>query len=359
MSKTLDILAIQDKESVKNTYYRAPRNSPHIQRISDSIIEVKTIDESAQIGKLEETILYIIASFKYSPFWLIQQWFTQFTNTNGFEEVSKWINIGLVWAETSSMGVFIRPTRFLLDMFKVEDTKFIEIPFGLLNHTCAEQQIVFDINMGNPQSELWLIIKDEETLPVYHPLGLKIENDRGTIAIREADFRIGFKRYKAEEVLKREEEIQYEINAGMKYTKEFSDFSRFPIVRIKPDTGELVTQTPDIIIPIPREKGKARSYAIEIELTPKSADKYIGILENYKDNIKFGKLFYLCGSLRIARYVKEAYKSIKGLGDCDLYLLPFIAPAQNLTNFSFEDETAQKELLKETARSTTNGKNTK
>ena len=98
---------------------------------------------------------------------------------------------------------------------------------------------------------------------------------------------------------------------------------------------------------------------LEIELTPKAADKYIGILENYKDNIKFGKLFYLCGSLRIARYVKEAYKTIKGLGDCDLYLLPFTAPAQRLSNFSYEDEKSQELLLKETARSTTNGKDTK
>lgn len=350
-NKTLDILAIQDKESTKNTYYRAPKNSPHIKKIDDFSIEVKTIDETVIIKKLEEVILYIISSFKFVPFWLIQQWFFTFTRTTGFKDVSKWIRVGLVWAETSSMGVFIRPTKFLLDMYKVEDTKFIEIPFGLLNHNCAEQQLVFDLMMGNNKSEMWLVIQDEETLPVYHPLGIKSENDTGTVAIRESDFRIGYKRYDTSEVLEKEEELVRQIKSGKKYTEEFTDFSRFPIVKVNED-GEVVTQTPDIVVPIPRKEGKAESYALELELTPKAAKRYLNIMKNYKDNIKFGKLFYLCGSLRIARLVKDAYKAVGGLGDCDLFLLPFKAPAQRLETFSYENEVEQENLLKETAKNT-------
>ena len=349
MNKTLDILAIQDEEVAKNTFYRAPKSSPHIEKISDYCINIKTIENIVSITKLEEIILYIISSFKFSPFWLLQQWFDIY-HKNGFEVISQWINVGLVWAETSSMGVFIRPTRFLLDMYKVEDTKFIEIPFGLLNHTCAEEQLVFDLNMGNNKSEMWLVIQQEETLPVYHPLGLKAENDTGTIAIREADFKLGYKRSEIKNILEKEDEIKRQIKSGMKYTEEFNDFSNFPIILIEHKTGELLTQTPDIIVPIPRKEGKAESYALELELTPKTPKRYIDILKNYKNNIKFGKLFYLCGSQRIAKLVKDAYKNIGGLGDCDLYLLPFTPPAQRLSNYSYEDEAKQEQLIKDTER---------
>ena len=353
MKKTIDILAIQDKESVSNSYYRAPKQTPHIKKVSPDILEVRTVESVCIIGKLEETILYIIASFKYSPFWLVQQWFLPFTGTNGFETVSDWINTGLVWAETTTMGIFIRPTRFLFDMFKLDSERFLEIPFGMLNHTCSEQQIIFDISMANPQSELWYVIKDEETLPPYHPLGLEIDNDSGTIVIRESDFRIGFKRYNSQELLQRELELKNSIKSGQKYTEEFSDFSMFPIINLNKETGELVTQTPDIIIPIPRDKGKPKSYAIEIELTPKHSEKYNVILENYKNNIKFGKLFYLCGSQKIAGLIKNAFKAIGGLGSCELFLLPFMPPSQRLQNYSSQDEIEQEKLLKETERSTT------
>lgn len=345
--EALNILSIQDKESVKNSYYRAPKKVPSIQKISDKIIEVRTADSSCQISKLEETILHIIAQFKYSPFWLMQQWFYLYTKTNGYNIVLSWIEVGLVWAETTSMGIFIRPTKFLFDMFKIEDEKYLEIPFGMLNHTCAEQQITFDINMGNPTSELWHVIKNEETLPVYHPLSLKFEKEDGTICIREADFRIGFKRYNSETLLQMENEIREQIKLAVKYTEEFNDFSRFPIININ-ENGELVTQTPDIIVPIPRDNGMPKSFAIEIELSPKGADKYIAIMQNYKNNVKFGKLFYLCGSQRIAKLVKDAFKAVKGLGTCELYLLPFTAPQQQLENYSLEENTESVSLLKKT-----------
>ena len=346
--KTLNILSIQDKESVKNSDYRAPKRSPGIKKLSDTEIEVRTVDDGCIISKLEEAILYIIATFKFCPFWLIQQWFYSIEKNDGFEKVSSWVQVGLVWAETTSMGIFLRPTKFLFDMFKVEDEKFLEIPFGMLNHTCAEQQIVFDIQMANPESELWMIIKDEETLPVYHPLDLKFENESGTICIREGDFRLGFKRHSTEELLQREQEIRKQIKSEMKYTEEFNDFSRFPIVNFNNETQELITQTPDIIVPIPRDKGKAKSYAIEIELTPKTIEKYNNIMLNYKDNIKFGKLFYLCGSQRIAKLVKDAFKNVQGLGSCEMYLLPFTAPQQRLQDYTLKENQESNKLIQQT-----------
>ena len=341
---TFDILALQDQESVRNSYYRSPRVAPHIQKLSNTEIEVKTVEKSVILSKTEEVILYILSSFKFIPVWLLQQWIP-----NSFNIMVAWIEIGLVWAETTSMGVFLRPTRFLLDMFKNDDSKYIEIPFGMLNHTCSEEQIMFDIMLGHPKSELWQIIKTEETLPCYHPLGLSFEKESGTIAIRESDFRLGFKRGNVDELIRSEEEIERQIKAGMKYTAEFSDFNKFPIISFN-ENGELVTQTPDVIIPLPRDNGKAKSFAIEIELSAKTGDKYINIMKNYKDNIKFGKLFYLIGSKRIAKLVKDAYKSVGGLGQCELFLVPFIAPQQKLSNYTYENEQQQKQLIQETAR---------
>ena len=64
------------------------------------------------------------------------------------------------------MGVFIRPTKFLFDLMEIDDTNYRDIPFGLLNHTCAEEQIVFDLSMGNDKSELWNLLKTEKLLPL-------------------------------------------------------------------------------------------------------------------------------------------------------------------------------------------------
>lgn len=352
MSKVLKLLAIQDKESVKNAYYRAPKKSPHITKIAKDKIEVKTIDDSTIISKLEETILYILISFKYIPFWLIQQWYDDMNDNNCFDTISAWIRVGLVWAQETSMGVFIRPTAFLFNMFKIDDPgQFEDIPFGQLNHSCAEQQIIFDIHMGNKKSELWRLISTEDLIPVMHPLDLEFDIEEGTTTIREAEFRIGYRRFNSSEILRREQEVAQQVKMGVKYTKEFEDFSRFPIITIDQKTGELVTQTPDIIIPIPRDNGKPKSFAIEIELTPKVSTKYITIMNNYKNNIKFGKVFYLCGSLKVAKLVKDAFKNVKGLGSCELYLMPFTAPAQRLKDYSIENDKKQSKLLIQTERS--------
>ena len=343
MSKATDLIKLQDSEAVKNSFYRAPKISPTIVA-HQNYIEVKTVDTSCKIQKIEETVLGIIADFKFAPYWLIQQWFEDFGFTNSFYIVSDWISVGLVWVETSSMGVFIRPTKFLLDMFQIEKQFYEAIPFGLLNHTCSEEQIVFDMQMGNEHSELWQVIKNEDLLPCYHPLNFEPQKENGTIVIREGNFKAN--RFKPQELIQKDEDLKREIKSGQRYTSEFSDFSLFPIVYVEQDTGEVITQTPDVLVPVPRKNGLAQSYAIELELSAKTQDKYVKIMQHYKDNIKFGKLMYLCGTKRIANMVKTAFQTVKGLGTCELYLMPFTPPALRLENFSMADETDQANMIK-------------
>ena len=314
-------LEIQDQENVKNTYYRAPKVIPNIKKESDEYITIYNEEESVDLTNLEEAIFYILVLFKFIPLWLLEQWAEL-----SLETLLKYRDLGLVWFEETSMGVFLRPTRWLLDLYEVEDTRYIDIPFGLLNHTCAEEQLMFDITTGNPNSELWELIKGEKLLPRYHPLGIQPKNESGSIIIREQDFRIGFRRYQERELLEREEKIINQIKAGIEVTDEFSNFSMFPIISSR--DNKIVTQTPDLLIPIFRDKGKAKSYAIEIELSIKQS--YEHILENYKDNNKFGSLFYLVGNHQIANKIKKAYTKLGGLGSCELFLLPYQAPAQKL-----------------------------
>lgn len=337
----LDLLEIQDKEAVKNTYYRSPKVTPHITKFEDHY-EIKTIDNSTNIYKIDEVVLYIIADFKFAPIWLIKQWYEDY-NLDGYNAVVSWISVGIVWAETSPLGVFIRPTRLLFDIMDIKNVNYIGIPFGLLNHTCAEEQLVFDITMGNNKSELWQLIKKEETLPCYHPLKLKTVNDTGTIIIREDQFNVNH--YKPNQILEKQDDLIRDIETNKKYTLEFNDFSYFVLTNYTEDNN-LITQKPDLAIPIPRKEGKPQSYSIELELSSKSPDKYIQIMKNYQNNLIYGKLFYLCGNTRIAKLVTDAYKTVGGLGTCRLFIVPFVPPAQKLSTYKLEDETIQKTMLK-------------
>lgn len=335
-----DILKLQDSESVKNTFYRAPKVTPTIEH-KTTHLEVRTIDDSATIDKLAEVILYNIAEFKFAPYWQVQQWFEAF-NEDYFKRISDWISVGLVWAETTTMGVFLRPTKLLLNMFKTEDQVYRQIPFGLLNHTCCEEQLMFDIMTGNSQSEMWQILHSDNVLPCYHPLNIQPENDSGTIAIREFNFKAN--RYNTAKLKEKEAELELDIKTGNAFTKEFEDFSLFPIVNYT-DDGQLITQTPDILVPIPRQNKLPMSYAIELELSSKTSAKYLQIMKNYKNNIKFGKLYYLCGNNRIMKMVKDAYDAVGGLGTCQLYIVPFVPPANRLSNYTSKDEHRQRIML--------------
>ncbi len=341
-SSSLDILALQDQEVVKNTFYRYPKVTPHINKKEDHL-EIKTIDDSADIYKLDEVVLYIISIFKWSPLWLIQQWFDDY-NLNGFEYVSKWIKVGIVWAETTALGVFIRPTKILLDLMSDDKQKWEDINFNLLNHTCAEEQIMFDILMGNQKSELWLSIQMTKTIlfPCYHPLNIKVANEQGTIIMPEKEFSINL--FKPEELEEKQKILRQSIATKANITAEFTDPTLFPIVNYD-SNNNMVTQKPDLIIPVPRNQGMPQSCAIELELTAKTKEKYDNIMLNYKNNLTFGKLFYLCATRGIANLVTNAYRNVGGLGSCRLFIVPYVAPAQKLYDVR-QDEVATKNIIK-------------
>lgn len=343
----LKLLELQDQEAVKNSFYRYPRVSPHITQYKDHV-EVKTIDKVANLYKIDEIVLYIIADFKWAPLWLIQQWYEDF-NLDGYKAVENWINVGITWAETSTNGVFIRPTKFLLDMMDINDQRYAEIPFNLLNHTCAEEQIIFDISTGNPHSELWSVIKSDKKLPCYHPLKIKCTNDTGAMVIREEHFKLN--RFDPKQLEDLQDKLKQSIMTKNPFTLEFNDFSLFPLVCYD-DKNNIVTQKPDVVIPIPRIDGVPQSYSIELELTAKTQERYDKIMQNYKNNLIYGKLFYLCGNARIAKLVKTAYQNVGGLGTCRLFIIPFIAPAQRISNFNAIEEEAQKTMLKLTLKTT-------
>lgn len=349
MKSQLDLLEIQDQEAVKNTYYRYPRVTPHINMYTDHV-EIKTIDDVAQIHKIDEVVLYIIARYRWVPAWLAQQWFEVY-DINGYDRIEKWIKVGLVWAQTGSTGVFIRPTYFLFSLMEVKETNYTDVPFNLLNHTCAEMQIMFDVMIGNPKSEIWHFIQNSPCLPTYHPLKIKPIEDGGVPILTEDEYRGSIDGAK---VIEGQDKLIRSIREGSRFTAEFQDYSLFTLAKEDNSNNKygIYTQRPDLVIPAFRINGKPQSWAIEMELSAKSGQRYDKIMQSYEDNLIYGYVLYLCGNNSIVEKVKTAYKDIGGLGTCRLFIAPWTAPAQRITNYSAKEETAYRMLLDSTHKST-------
>jgi len=358
----LDELTLQNKEAAKNTFYRYPRVEPDIIKANPASgimhPEVRTIEGKIILDKLDEITLYILCEFKFIPIWLIQQWYAIY-NKNGYDTVLAWIQFGLAWCEPTSLGVYIRPTMFLLNVIYDQDEgskKYIGLPFNLMNHTCAEEQMMFDVMMGNPESEFWLSFKHDHNtvkLPCYHPLfigGGDPTDTEGTIILSESLFRAN--RFDPKELVAGHDQVAKEMKQGLAITKEFSDWSLFTLECGYGTKGDLETQRPDLAIPIPRDMGKPRSYAIEMELTAKTIGRYEKIMQHYKNNNIYGGVVYLCGNNYISEQVKKAFYNVQGLGNCRLIIIPYAPPAQMLSNFSLDDLTAQYGLLKSTVMKT-------
>ena len=366
MNSQLELLEIQDQEAVKNTYYRYPKVTPHINMYADHV-EVKTIDDSALIYTIDEVVLYIIARFRWAPAWLIQQWY-EIYGQNGYNQIERFIRVGLIWAQTGSTGVFIRPTYFLFDLMDVYDSTWIDkngveqknrpsytdIPFNLLNHTCAEMQIVFDVMMGNPQSEIWYFIKQSNALclPTFHPLKITSQQQYGVPILIEDEYK---GKLDPDSLRDGQDKLIQSIRNGSKFTAEFQDYSLFTLATedIEKNKSGIYTQRPDLVIPAFRlPNGQAQSWAVEMELSAKTGNRYDKIMQSYKNNMVYGYLLYLCGNNYIVEQVKNAYKAAGGLGSCRLFVAPWTAPAQRITNYSAKEETAYKMLLDTTIKST-------
>lgn len=342
----IELLKIQNNESAMNSFYRYRKGKPtYIQQ--ENYLLVRNDKHFCKIYRIDEIVLYLIQDFRFLPIWLIQQWYQDFNIHSIFNLLEDWVNCGLVWIQPDSSSIFVRPTRNLLELFNATKLNYEGIPKMFLNHKFSEAQIVFDVLIGNEKSEIWKLIKQNELLPPFQPLNINyIDKPNGSLLIRENWYRTVYQ--DKVELQEKDLELKKEIISGKKFTKEFSDFRLFQIITdYQTRHGNLSLQIPDIVVPIPRENGEARSIAIEIELTSKGVEKYIKILQNYTDNQKFGKLFYLVGDTRVANVITQAYEKVgKSLGSCELYIIPFTTPAMKLSNYSFEEDEKQKRILR-------------
>ena len=341
--------------------------------------EVRTIEGRIILNKIDEVTLYILCEFKFIPIWLIKQWY-QIYNLDGYESVQTWIQFGLAWCEPTSLGVYIRPTMFLLNVIYDDndgDKSFIGLPFNLMNHTCAEEQLMFDVMMGNPESEFWLSFKKAhiaDKLPCYHPMYVNDydpNDNEGALIIGESRFRADT--FDSRALTDGHEKVRREMKEKASgFTSEFTTTSEnspnnWPLFTLecggmldrkgnaiidKNGNLKIETQRPDLAIPMPRKDGKPQSYAIEMELTAKNMARYEKIMSHYQNNDIYGALVYLCGNEYIAKLVRQAFNNVNGLGHCQLFIIPYAPPAQMLADFSLDDLNSQYGLLKTTASKT-------
>ena len=360
----LEELSLQNKEAAKNTFYRYPKVEPDIIKANPAkgIMqpEVRTINGKILLDKIDEVTLYILCEFKFIPIWLIQEWYQIYYpgTMEGYNRVMRWIDFGLAWCEPTSLGVYIRPTMFLLNVIYDKDEgskQYIGLPFNLMNHTCSEEQLLFDVMMGNPVPYFWMSFKNDvpTRFPCYHPLhvsGGDPSDKNGTIILSETLFRSN--RWKPEELVEGHEQLAREVQLKKPITSEFSDWKLFTLECGYNNKGDLETQRPDLAIPVPRIDGKAQSWALEMELTAKTVKRYEKILDHYKNNNVYGFVVYLCGTNYIMELVRKAFANIGGLGTCRLVTIPYTPPAQMLSSFDKQNLEAQYGLLKATTAKT-------
>lgn len=304
-------IAMQDKVAERSTFDRVTSLTPLYKKINDNQISFSIGDKEAIIGELEEAILYIIAVFRFSPIWLVKKWLEENYPVKGESNkiIENWLDVGLIFPEGSAICVYLRPTKFLLDIIGDIPKEYTEISEPLMKHYVTKQQVMFDIITGNENSQIYYALRKEENLlKGYHPMGIE-GNDKGTITIVENSIKAPIIKPSDQDLIDQENQIINEIRNGEEFTDEFSDFSKFIIVYN--NNGKLGTQLPDLIVPIKRDHGRPMSWAIEVEISPKPIEKYKNIFMSYANNIKYGTLVYIMGPGRVRDRISRAYKEVK------------------------------------------------
>lgn len=306
---------------------RYNKTVPSITR-NGSVITYSTSLVSVDISAFDEIVLTIIMKFLFVPVWLVKQFYQSEIKMVGNEDyvdemVHKWIKLGIVWKESEVTGQYLRPTYALFQMFQQPPYRYCNIPFNTLRHTICEEKVMFDVMSGASE-----IIEKEKVMPRVSELGFEGKLS-GTNVIAEEDFRNPSLFGEYRKIM----DVEYGVNEGMKrgskVTPELQDFRYFNIVKKVDNTGNVKSDfkfhVPDLIIPVIRDKGKPMSIAIEIELSNKRVN-YVESMERYKDNNKFGVVYWLCATPQIATYLREAYEQVGGTGSCRTELLEFIIP---------------------------------
>lgn len=325
------------KTAQNNTWGNKYRNIiPNIQK-EGAVIKLSYGNILVEINSFDEIILTIIMKFLFMPIWLIKQCYNGFNiiqDDSIDNKINSWIDIGLVWKESAVTGNYIRPTYSLFTLFGESPYTYTNIPFNTLTHTICEEKVMFDVMSG--ESNINSNEKDS-LLPRVSELGFKediVFNDfsLGTNIIAEEDFR-NPKLY-TEEGIKELNDTEYQINKGIKekatITPELTDFRQFVLIKKIDNTGfvkkDYKFHVPDLIIPCLRKEGRPKSIAIEVELSNKRARNYEETMLRYKDNNKYGTVYWLCNTPAIMESLRSAYTSVGGTGTCKTKLIEFIIP---------------------------------
>lgn len=295
--------------------------------------------ESIALTAFDEIVLTVVVKVTLCPLWLIRQFYS--TQTFGLlsdvsdvdEKINSMVHLGLIWKQPDVTGIYIRPTFALFTLFDEPKKSFADIPFNMLTHTICEAKVMFDIMSGHSD-----ICKMERKrgflMPWCSEWGFAPEETSGTNVLVEDDFRNPSQFYyrnagKLDDINRK---IQDQIVAGEAITEELKHFENFVLIKKVDNTGvtkqDYKFHIPDLIIPQPRDRGKPRSIAVEVELSDKRYG-YEETMERYRDNNRYGSVYWLCRTSSITNHLRSAFKEVGGCGSTRVVLLPFKVPAPN------------------------------
>lgn len=304
---------------------------PAIRAVSGTSMVVSTSVSQVEINPFDESVLHVLVTYLFIPLWLVRQWYSTPMQTHGSEDadarVRGWVQVGLVGLEPDVTGTYLRPTKTLLEMFQMPKTKWVPIPFNTLRHTICVEHLAWMIMNGiGPLQAV------EKPLPRMGDLGFTGPLS-GADVLGEPDFRNPNLTRSYQNLLEGERAIEAGARAGLSITEEFKDFSRFAIVQQVAQTGvvakDFKLHLPDLVVPIPREGGKPRSVAVELELSNKRVN-YQESIKRYRDCIKYGSVHWYCATAQIAVAIRDAWKAVGGSGSVRMHVFEFAIPTPPL-----------------------------
>ncbi len=328
-----------DRDAIASGILEARRNTwgsqyhPTVPTIRKEGAVIKIIDGETvvEINSFDEIVLTIIMKFCFCPIWLVKQFYGTDSIISGYggveAKIRSWIRVGLVYAQNAVTGAYIRPTYQLFKLFDEAPYPYTAIPFNMLTHTITEEHVVFEIMTGRSK-----IVQRERKclLPRVSELGFD-DDPNGTNVLAEEDFR-NPKLYTEEglvELSATENAINNGMRTGAVVTPELKDFRQFVLVKKVDKTGVIKKDykfhVPDLIIPCLREMGRPKSIAIEMELSNKRSG-YVETMQRYKDNNKYGSVYWMCSRPETLSALRDAYSQVGGTGSTKTYLMEYVVP---------------------------------
>lgn len=292
---------------------------PKVENLGQRLLLTLGKNESASKQSLyldftDEAILHLILMFRYAPAWLVAQWL-ETKNTIDIaarERIRSLIDFGLVYEYPTAIGVFLMPTNLTAGLFNEELGSFRDPSYNILTHEVSEMDLLFKLIMGRYTFHA-------ETKPFPY-VSQFFGTQSGSQSLTEHSYSRALnasmgtgRSLKTEEVEKTVGELLQEIKIGKQITTADMKEKKLAIYK-KNGKGSYDVKVPDIAILAPRkvEDGiaKPQSVALEVELNPKRADKYIKALELYWDNLIYGKVVWLIKDRQTLKGIKSAYNTL-------------------------------------------------